>query len=169
MEIVKLPKGGINIKGKNALIAVDPKGKTDASAVLLLNEKIKNIDTESMPIIISGPGEYEISGVIITCRSDAESLIYSMSVDGVDVLLGNVEAVETVHSKLKEHNLVVVNCEKIVDATSITPLVSNAIVCFGEKAGEIASAFGKEGVQKTTKYQIKAEKLPVDVETVILE
>ncbi len=72
------------------------------------------------------------------------------------------------HQKLKEHNIVIVDCYDVGSATFITSLAQNVVIFYGEKASEVASSFGKENVKQMNKYSSTKDKLPAEVETVLL-
>ena len=95
--------------------------------------------------------------------------IYSMSVDGVSVLVGPLNALEKIHNKLQEHNIVVVNCSEEGNASFITSLTENVTIFYGEKASEVAQAFGKENIKPMNKYSSTKDKLPAEVETILLQ
>jgi len=167
MEIAILPKSGLKIKGKRATFAIDPQDKSDYEAVLLLNNNQIDIKSDS-GVIISGPGDYEIGGIKMTAIRTEQDLIYSMHVDSVSVLLGNLSALDKIHSKLQEHNIVVANCKENANASFITTLAENVIIFCGEKSGEVVNGFGKENVKTMNKYSSTKDKLPAEVETILL-
>lgn len=169
MEIALLTNNALRIKGKNAVLAVDPKDKSESNAALLLDKDGKGVSVTGSEIVINGPGEYETGGVKITGIQQDLNLVYSMTVDSVSVLLGKVTTIEKIHTKLKEANILVVNCDSVVDASFLTALVSNVIIFYGEKSVEICKAFGQEDAKRLPKYVTTIDKLPAEVETVILE
>ena len=87
----------------------------------------------------------------------------------VDVLVGKISALDAMQHKLKEHHIVVALCDEIVTASFLTSLASNVVIFYGDKAREISQAFGKDNVKPMPKYVTTKEKLPSEVETVILE
>ena len=169
MEIVRISKTALRIKGKNAVLVVDPSEKTESNAALLLQLKQEGVNTTGSEIVISGPGEYETGGVKITGVRNESELVYSMDVDPVGILLGRLTTFEKLHNKLKEVNIVVVNCDKVTDASFLSALTTNVIIFYGEKAIEIGREFGQENVKHLPKYATTIDKLPAEVETVILE
>jgi hypothetical protein len=104
MEIALLPKSSLKIKAKNATFVVDPHDTTQYSAGILLGKSGVNIGEFEM-VILDGPGEYEVGGVKMTGIKSDGSSVYSLNVDGVDVVLGRVASLEKVQNKLKEHNI----------------------------------------------------------------
>lgn len=169
MEIALLPKSGIRIKGKQASVAIDPVDKTVYEAVLILIKTPDEVSKQDGSILITGAGEYEIGGIKITCFRSEADLLYSITVDGVDVLVGNLNALEKMQHKLKEHNIVVVTCQSEGSSSFITSLTQNVVMFYGEKAVEISASFGKENVKTMNKFSSTKDKLPAEVETVLLQ
>jgi hypothetical protein len=168
MEIALLTKSGLRIKGKQASLAIDPVDKATYEAVLLLSktpDEVVNTDT----ILITGAGEYEIGGIKVSGMRSESDLLYSITVDGVEVLVGKLDVLEKMQHKLKEHKIVVVNCTTEAGASFITSLAENVVMFYGEKANEISASFGKENVKPMNKYSSTKDKLPTEVETVLLQ
>lgn len=168
MEIALLPKSGIRIKGKRATFAIDPQDKSVYEAILLLNKSEDEVTKTEEAVIISGHGEYEIGGIKMTATKVEGGIIYSMNVDGIDILLGNLSVLDKAHGKLQEHNITIANCTESGNASFITGLVENVIIFYGEKSEEVATSFGKDNVKKINKYSSTKDKLPTEVETVLL-
>ncbi len=167
MEISTLSKSSIRIKGKTSILVVDPENKIDSNAVLLLDPN-NNFD-KSEGILIKGPGEYETGGVKITGIKGETGLAYNITIDNLTILLGNLSTLEKIHTKLKESNILIVNSNEVIEATFLTGLVTNAIIFYGEKSAETAKSFGKENVSSVSKYVTTIDKLPAEVEAMILE
>lgn len=168
MEIALLPKSGLRIKGKQATLAIDPSDKATYEAVLVLSKTPEEITKQDESIIITGAGEYEIGGIKVTCMRSETDLLYSIIVDGVEVLVSKLDVLEKMQHKLKEHNIVVVNCQSEASVSFITSLAENAVMFYGDKAKEISASFGKENVKEMSKYSSTKDKLPTEVETVLL-
>jgi hypothetical protein len=168
MEIALLAKSGLRIKGKRATFAVDPQEKSSYEAVLLLNKSVDEIANTEDAVVIGGHGEYEIGGIKMSGIRVGTDIIYSMNVDGVNILLGNLSALEKMQSKLQEHDIVVASCISSNSASFITSLAKNVIMFYGEKAAEVAMGFGKESVKTINKYSSTKDKLPAEVETILL-
>lgn len=167
MEIALLPKSALKIKGKNASFVVNPHDGTVYNAALLIGKSAQANTSEEM-VVIDGPGEFEVGGVKMSgVRSDGE-VFYSLTVDSVGIVVGSINALEKMHQKMKEHNIVVVLCDEVTNASFLTSLSSNAIIFYGEKAAEIAQTFGKE-TKQMAKYSTTKDKLPLEMETVVLE
>jgi len=67
-------------------------------------------------VVLNGAGEYEIGGVKIIGLRNEKSVLYSMNIDGIEVVLGSIALLSAMQHKLKEHNVVVVNCDETADA-----------------------------------------------------
>lgn len=169
MEIALLKNDSLRIKGKNAVLIVDSQEKADCNASLTLTREANRKEISDSTVIISGPGEYETGGVKITATQNESGLIYNISVDSVSLLLGEITTLEKLQQKLKEANILIVNCNNEMDASFVTGLVTNVIIFYGEKKTEIANEFGRENVKHLPKYVNTADKLPAEVETIILE
>lgn len=168
MEISSISKSALRIKGKNAVLAVDPSDKSEYNAALLLGNAT-SLNTTGAEIAISGPGEYETGGIKITGIRSEDSMVYSLTVESVSVLVGKLNTLEKLHTKLKEANILVINCENAADASFLTSLVTNIIIFYGEKAAEVSKSLGHENVKILSKYATTIDKLPAEVEAVILE
>ncbi len=168
MEISILPKNSLRIKGKNSFLFVDPSDKSESNAALFLSKE-GNVSSIGADIIINGPGEYETGGIKITGIKQDVNLVYNITVDYVSVLLGKISSLEKINTKLKEANILVVNCDNIVDASFLTVLATNVIIFYGEKSAEVCKAFGQENATRLPKYTTTIDKLPAEVEIIILE
>jgi hypothetical protein len=166
MEIALVQKTALRIKGKVATFIVNPQTSAGADAVLLLDPVSEFLTEES--VILRGAGEYEIGGVKITGMRNDKSVLYSMQVDGMEIVVGTITLLSAMQHKLKEHNIVVVNCEEITDASFLTSLGVNAVLFFGEKAQDVAEGFEKEKLQQINKYSASLGKLPAEMETILL-
>jgi hypothetical protein len=166
MEIALLQKSVLRIKGKNATFVVNPQVSATANAVLLFDPNDQFTTDEA--VVLNGAGEYEIGGVKLTGLGNEKSVLYSMNIDGMELVVGTASLLSAMQHKLKEYNIVVVNCEEVVDAAFLTSLAINAVLFYGEKAPDVAEGFEKEKLQKTNKYSASLGKLPAEMETILL-
>ncbi len=169
MEIQLFPKNSLRIKGKRSSFIIDPQEKANYNAVILINLARESAKVEEEAVVIQGAGEYEIGGIKMTGLQADTDVVYSMNVDGIDVLIGKINALERMQHKLKDHNIVIVICDTLASASFVTSLADNTIVFYGEKAAEIAQNFGKENIKQMGKYVTTIDKLPAEVETVLLQ
>ncbi len=168
MEISSLSQSSIKIKGKQAAIAIDPDNKTVADFVIeLLSSGTKLSLVEGQRLLISGPGEFEVGGIKVSGTGKQGALVYTIRVDNVDVCLSTPEGLKAAGEKLKEAQIVIVNANTSVDSSSITSLAPSVVVLYGEHAVEGVKALGKEP-NKVSKYVTTLEKLPTELEVVVL-
>ena len=169
MDIALLSQNSLKIKGKRANFVVDPVEKSEPAAVISLTLPLNKLKLPPDAVVIAGPGEYEIGGIKMSAtRTDGE-IIYYPKVDGVDIILGKITSFEKLQHKLKEQNIVIVYADAQTNASFITSLASNVIIFYGEHAKALAASFGKDNITSVAKYSVTVDKLPQEVETVILE
>jgi hypothetical protein len=169
MEIAILPQSSLRIKGKQATLGVDPHDKAPYNATILLGETTETAKIADELVIINGHGEYEVAGIKMTGTRNDGKIHYSMHVDGIEILLGKINALDKMQHKLKEHNIVIVLCDEVGNASFLTSLATNVVIFYGQKAAEIAQAFGKDNMKTQPKFSVTRDKLPQEVETIILE
>lgn len=168
MEIALLTKSGIRIKGKKATIAIDSQEKTAFEAVLALTKTPDQLVVNEEGVLVFSVGEYEVGGIKVTGIRSESGMIYSVLVDNISVLVGKLASFEKMHSKLQEHDIVVVICEEEGSASFITSFASSVVVFYGPHAAITSSAFGKDAVKVQNKYTNTKDKLPVELETILL-
>ncbi|MDP3940919.1 MAG: hypothetical protein Q8Q49_01275 [bacterium] len=168
MEIASLPKSSVRIKGKRAVVVINPAGKTDGNASIFIEGTTGSKYSVRDGVIIASPGEYEVAGMKIKGSQIDETLTFSLSVDSVDVLLGKLSSFEKSHSKLSEHDVVLVDVDTLIDPSFLSSLSSHVILLTGEKAKEVVNTFMKDNVITSQKFSSTKEKLPQEVETILL-
>ncbi len=167
MEIAILPKHALKLKGKQATLVVNPADKaTPYSAAILLGSSV--VPNSDDGVVISGPGEFEVGGIKISGTREGGDVVYTMNIDGVGILLGETAAIAKTQGKLKENNVAILYTSVVTDASLATGLATNAVLFYGEKASEVVQTFAKENVKTMPKYLITSEKLPQEIETVLL-
>lgn len=170
MEISLLSLDSIRIKGKSSSIVVNPQNKTVAlQAAILIGTQQGKAFISDEGITIDGPGEYEIGGIKISGTRIKDETVYSMTVDGVAVAIGTLTALSGAQQKIKEHNIVIALSLSDMEASFITSIAVNGVLFYGPHAKSVVSAFAKEGVKTQPKYQATLEKLPQEMETVLLQ
>jgi hypothetical protein len=173
MDIAYLGENSIRIKGKNATLIVDPSpviGKTEADAILLTDKILKpNISKiAGYRIVIKGQGEYEVGGVKVSTSNVDDKLLSRLDVDGVKVLLAPGFSLEKVHEKLEEADIVLVNAENEFNYSVLPSLEPKVLLVYGSKREEVSKSLGKEA-SKASKYSTTADKLPGEMEFLVLE
>jgi hypothetical protein len=170
MEMNILSGNGLRIRSKKGTIGINsPLQKEQFNGVILIGQKSNGQSyIEDEMVVIDGPGDYEVAGLKISGTRNKEATVYSLIVDNVEILIGDIQALSDAHQKLKEHHLLVILADQNMDTSFATSLASKAIVLYGEKAGEVVHTFAKEGVKEMAKYQATLEKLPLEMETILL-
>lgn len=171
MEIALVEKKSLKIKNKTASIVINPTGKPQQwNAIILIGEQSSSPSglAEDGTLIINGPGEYEVLGVKISGIRNKTETVYSMNLDGVEVLFGTITGLSENQQKVKDHNIVCAATDTVVDASFVTSVASNAVLFYGDKADEVVHSLAKEGVKSLPKYQTTLDKLPSEMETVLL-
>lgn len=180
MEIAILSPNCLKIKGKNSAIIIDPetlKAKNPADAVILLkeDEEFDASKIEGSRLLIKGPGEYEFAGVKVTSLKVGDDLICEIHIDGLDILMGKTEGVEKIKDKLKESQISILYVNEKFDPALITAIEPRIAVFYGENANEAVKGLGKssaeeagETVKPVSKFAIKLENLPEEMEIVLL-
>lgn len=176
MEIALLPRIslksvsiGLKIKSKHASFVVDPPEKSSYNAALVLNKTSDQLNMQDDAVVINGPGEYEIGGVKLSGTRSEGEILYSLNVDGVEILLGKISTLEKQQHKLKEQDIVVAYVDLMTNASFVTSLASSVVIFYGNQASALVEKFGKGNVKSVQKYSAISGKLPAEVETVILE
>lgn len=171
MEIALLNNTSLRIKGKQGSLIVNPSGKTyEADGFIIFGDTdIASQKSDEDSLMIKGPGEYEFGGIKVTGSRYAGDMIYSIRVDKISILLAYGEVLEREYAKLNEFNIVILYTRNLIDPSFVTSLASNVAVFYGEKANETIKLMAKEGFRSESKYTVSLEKLPPEIEKVLLE
>ncbi len=171
MEIALVNNSSIRIKGKNGSVIINPTGKAiDANGFISLDGF--DVDTEKLSddaLVIKGSGEYEFGGIKVSGFRLATDVIYTLKVDKIEILLGNASVLEREYSKLNEHNIVLLYNTNTVDPSFVTSVSTNVAIFYGEKAEDNIKLLAKEEFRTESKYSVTFEKLPQEVEKILLQ
>lgn len=175
MEIVILDTQSIRIKGKTGAILLDPllSGKTKfaGDAVLFFTKKEQNTSKiEGLRLVIMGPGEYEIGGIKMSGFAAGEDIAYTFAVDGVNICAVTSRSLTKVAEKIKDCDVLVVRADSEVTDTAITNISPKVVALYNEMAAAGVKVLGKEeaSVKKTNKLVVTHDKLPEEMEVVLL-
>lgn len=174
MEVALLSSVALRIKSKQAQVVVDPDAKISkmpADAVLTTqrNKKIDTARVEDYRLIVSGPGEYEVGGIKISVLALDDELAINLDVDGVRTLVISSQMFSKAKDKIKESHVLVLQTADLVAASLIKDFGPQVVLLYGEKAKESAKELGKDEVPAVKKYTTTLEKLPVEMEVLVLE
>jgi hypothetical protein len=169
MEITLLTKDSLRVKGKQGTLVINPPatGKIEADALLTTFQSGKTSATEGSRLTVFGPGEYEVAGIKITTTGHEGNLVHTIKVDNVTVITGNAQAIAKVHDKLSEPHIIACYVTEGSLQEVVTALAPRVVVLYGDKAADEAKNLGKE-VKAVGKYQTTVDKLPADMEVVVL-
>ncbi len=171
MEISYITPTNVRIKGKQVTLVTNlpaGKSKTPADGSLLLGtEQSKEFFTEESGIIFQGPGEYEVKGTKITGFKIDEEVMYTVTMEGMAVFVGNVTSAVMFKEKLHEHDVAVLFANDVLSQTVMGVINARVLIFVGEKAEENAKAFDKPHAI-VGKYVVTKDKLPQETEFIFL-
>lgn len=172
MDIYLFGQDSLKIKSKKATLAVDPKTaiqKFDADAILLTGEDTDVNRITNYRLVISGPGEYEVSGLKIGGLGADGSLMYSLISDNVNALVVRASALKKVSAeKIGDYQIVVINADEDINESLVTAMEPNIVVVYGQKAVEAVKALGKGSAVASSKVSFAEDKLPEETEVLLL-
>jgi hypothetical protein len=174
MEIAALDKDAIKIKGKHTSFIIDPSqasSKNTADAIMFLSDfsdsTKRSAGVGEARVSIKGPGSYEIGGVRISATASDNNFFYLLNVDGMNVFLGRSERIENQQEK-GECQVLVLNVDSAFKESMVTSFGPSVAVLYGENAEAAAKSLGKE-YQSVSKFQQSADKLPADMQVILLK
>lgn len=172
MEVALLDKTSLRIKSKHTNFVVDPSEKlpkTSADAIIILSGDSVNLSKiTDYRVVIKSPGEYEVGGIKISAIDIEGSTAYGLTVDNIDLLLAKTSSITKVSEKLMEYQIAIFNVDSEINQTVVTALEPRAVILYGEKANDAAKALGKEDAQVLQKFSVFEDKLPEEMQVVVL-
>lgn len=173
MDVMLLGKNTLRIKGKNASFVINPdsltsKTETDAIVLLGTNSGSTFPKIEGSRITIKGPGEYEISGIKISTTAVGQNLVANAEVDGVKLLIGSAESIERIHDNTPECDIAIVGSDTEFNQAVLTSLEPRVLLVYGDNKEAVAKSLGKSEAVKASKFSATSEKLPEEMQLVLL-
>ena len=173
MEVALLEKTSLKIKSKSSNFVVDPFEKitkTAADAVIALTKDGLDFSKISdFRVIIKSPGEYEVGGIKVSGIDIDGNTVYDLKIDNVAVILAKSSSLSKVSEKLKEYDVVICQVDGEVNQGVITALEPRVVIFYGENAAEAAKSLGKESLAAMQKYSVTEDKLPEEMQVVVLK
>lgn len=166
----------IRVKGKKTTLVIDPSNKTEADAVLLTSPDAPTISTKQVTgyrVAVTGPGEYEVGGVGIAGFPVGKSTTYVLKVDGISILhMGNIQNIS--ESELDRYPNIDIVCIPVGPQAShiIAKLEAKVVIPIAFDQASLSTFLkevGKEDVKPQSKLTITREKLPAELEVIVLE
>lgn len=159
MELSFVSDNSIKIKTKKTTIVVDPDTSVAADGALFTsptqNVREGKIFSQIKKILIDGPGEYEIGGLMIKAKRVEEELLYHLdSQDGRFFLLPS-----SLIDKLKEEEespTVVIHMESKVDERIFSQFPSHLCVVYGP---ESFLSFAQDSVVRLSRVNLRTHRL----------
>ena len=172
MDIQLFGKDSLKIKIKKTTLSVDPKTsiqKFDADAVLLMNENSDVSRINNYRVVVDGPGEYEIGGLKVLGIKTGDNIIYTLSYQNVATIIAKASCLNgTSVDKLGEYPVAIINADSDLNQDVLTAIEPRVIVLYGEKAKEGAKSLGKENISPSSKITVSEEKLPEELDVMLL-
>ncbi len=169
MEITLLSKHTVRIKGKKTTLVLDPDTQVDADAILTLNNNAISGKVQPDQLIIQGAGEYEVGGIKISVYANGGEYLYDMTIDNTRVVAAQSQILQRMKEKLTDRDILLFHASEELNPALVTQLSPQAVVLYGEHSMVTAKALGKDAQPAVKKYQVTKEKLPVEMEVVILQ
>lgn len=177
MEITKLNKSCFRLKGKKAIILIDPSVeiKNLTVHVLIFSSKPKEtFKVKGAPVVISGPGEYEVRTVRILGAKEKGKVVYKIVMDGLSLLYLN-----RVEEKISEENLEFLGSADLLFlpvkrkklASSLTGQLEPFMIIPTDDEGleDFVKEEGLKNVEKLRALTITKDELPEDRKVVVLK
>lgn len=175
MEVTTISSSSIKIKGKQAAFAVNPvaaKAKIGVSSAIFFDRVTTPVDLkifEEEPLIIQGPGDYEVGGIKFSGNVMNDSFVYRVTVDMIGVLCAKTSSLIKSKDSAADYDILLLEADAVADPALITPLNPSVIIFYGEKKDESAKAMGREEGSAVSKYSVTREKLPTEIQIVTLQ
>ena len=172
MDISLLSQSSIKIRGKTGSLIVDPEDampKNNADGVLFQNPKsqagvLRVLDCR---IFVHGMGDYEVSGIKISAVGGRENLVYRLTVDEVSILL--TKATEIVKDdKINSCDILLLNVDSNFDESMVAKIDPKITILYGAGTKEALKQLGKENTAAVKKFSTAKDKLPAEMEVIVL-
>ena len=172
VDVSVLSKDSIKIKGKNSSFVIDPMAQIQevgADAVVFLKDIEKPVveRVTDYRVIIKGGGEYEVAGTRILGTKSNGNFLYSFNIDSISVFVARTSGLSK-SQETGDYNILILNVDCDFKDTMVTGFSPSIVILFGEKAQEALKMLGKES-SKSQKFSISADKLPLEMQVVLLQ
>ncbi|MEK7186600.1 MAG: hypothetical protein AAB675_04565, partial [Patescibacteria group bacterium] len=118
-------------------------------------------------VVIKGVGSYEVAGARVNGFSSGDNFYYALVVDGINIFIGRNTDIEKQQEK-GAYSVLILNIEGEFKPTMVSSFEPNLAILYGPDAEAGAKLLGKE-YQTASKFSQTAEKLPVDMQVVLLK
>lgn len=172
MDISILSEESLKIRGKHGSFIADPDDltpKSNADGILLQNPDLKKGISRVLDyrIVVCGPGDYEVGGIKVTGVKGKNNLLYRLTVDGVLILLAKASEAKS-DDKINPADILLLNTDSNFTESVITAADPKVTILYGKNAKEALKLLGKETLEPVKKFSITKDKLPSEMEVIVL-
>jgi len=172
MDIQIFQPGSLKIKVKKTTLAVNPKAaiqKFDADAVIVVDKNSDVNRINNFRVVIDAAGEYEVSGLKISGVKTETDIIFILTSGNVATLLSKASSLEKISAeKIGEYEILIIDADTDLNQGLITAMEPKVVVLYGEKAKEGAKKLGKDGALTSSKIALSEDKLPEEMDVLLL-
>jgi hypothetical protein len=172
MDIQIFGTDSLKIKSKKTTLAIDPKSsiqKFEADAIVLLNKNSDITRINDFRVVIDAAGEYEINGLKVSGVTSENDTIFTITSENVPTLIAKASSLEKISAeKVGEYKILIINADSDLNQGRVTAMEPNIVILYGEKAKEIAKTLGKESASVSSKITVSEDKLPEEMDVMIL-
>lgn len=116
MEVQRVSDTSFKVKSKNATFLIDPAaGKTD-SEILVFTSPPQDYSALPKTLVISGPGEYEVSGVSIKGENHNLKTAYDFLEENQKVLIALASSISDI-KELEEYGAIIILADQALGDT----------------------------------------------------
>lgn len=175
MEITTLDKKNcLRIKGKHASLIIDPSPtvKTTTDGVLFSKKNNAAIpkSIEVARLIVLGAGEYEVGGIKIATQAYGDEFVHIVTLDSITVCFIPTSLLEKLQEKMSDCNILAILVNGAVKDSVVASYDSRVIILYGEHlTDEAISSFDKQNIITTAKFLSTADKLPEEMQVILLK
>lgn len=138
------------IKGERTVV-INPTGAAAKAHVVLHSERQR-----ARKLIVNGPGEYEIGGVLIASVRSGRSLAHAVEVNGINVvcLTGRCKDMDPSEmAALGRVDVLLVGADDLQAAReAVAALTPRVVIPFGTQAAEVCAAAGVKAVTPQPRF-----------------
>jgi len=150
MEITYAGAASFVLKGERTVV-INPTASTERAHISLHTRRQK-----SKKLLVNGPGEYEVGGVLITSIALGDEIVHAVEVDGINVLhlSGDVRCLtERDLTAIGKVDVLIVDCRDLKQAqNAVSDLGPRVIVPFGPHAAGLCAAAGVKDAQPQARF-----------------
>lgn len=169
MEVASLAPSSLRLKGRYATLVVNPLEKSgiyQAGIVFHVDQNKGKVHPEA--VCVDGPGEYEIGGIKFSGIQYDGAVSYEFIIDDVSVLLIDGATLAKFHQKLHDYDIVCVQVSPQIDPSLATNVANAVVLYFGDDTEQAMAKLIKEGASKANKFASTKDKLPSEVQQIVL-